>query len=245
MSLDPHVAVLAGAFFVAALLYSAVGQAGASGYLAVMSLLGMAPAAMKPTAFVLNIAVAAIATARFARAGHFLWSLFWPFALGSVPLAFIGGAITLPGRGYRILVGVVLVVASARLALAEPRARLSRPPSRVVAIAAGAVIGLLSGLTGTGGGIFLSPLLVLAGWADMRQTGGVTAAFILVNSMAGAAGQPLDLAELPDRIPFWLGAAVLGGLLGSELGARHVKAAAFRVALAGILLVAGVKLLWN
>ena len=131
----------------------------------------------------------------------------------------------------------------ASVVLAEPKAIRGEPPSRLVAVSWGAVIGSLSGLTGTGGGILLSPLLVIAGWADLRQTGGVTAAFILADSIAGALGQPLDFESLPEGLTVWLGVAVLGGIIGSELGTRRFKAEAFRPVLGGILLIAGARLL--
>jgi uncharacterized protein len=240
---DPSGLILAVAFFTAAVLYSSVGHAGASGYLAAMALLGMAPATMRPTALVLNIAVASIAAYRFGRAGFFRWSLFWPFALGSIPLAFLGGAIVLPGHWYRTLVGLVLWAAAARLLSQDTATGLVHPPPRILAIACGAGIGLLSGLTGTGGGIFLSPLLIFTGWADTRETGGVSAAFILANSIAGLAGRPTSVAALPEQLPLWLGSAILGGMVGSGLGSQRFKTETFRKALALVLIVAGGKII--
>src|SRR5438552_3434470 len=159
----PQVALLAACILIAALLYSSVGHGGASGYLAAMALFGVAPAVMRPTALVLNLLVAAIATVQFARSGHFSWRLFWPFALGSIPLAFVGGTITLPTHVYRQLLGIVLLFAAYRLFLSS-KATADAPLRRMpvaLAVAIGCVIGLLSGLTGVGGGIFLSPLLLV------------------------------------------------------------------------------------
>lgn len=241
---DAHSLWLAAAFVVAAILYSSVGHAGASGYLAVMAFAGMPVPMMRPTALVLNLLVASIATVRFARAGFFSWRLFWPFALGSIPLAFVGGAVTLPGHWYRTLVGIVLWVAAARLALNIAREK-SAPPPVPIAVACGAGIGLLAGLTGTGGGIFLSPLLLFMGWAETRQTGGVAAAFILVNSAAGLAGNPASLDHLPLQLPLWAGAAVIGGLIGTEIGSRRIGTPTFRRLLAGVLVVAGIKLVFS
>jgi uncharacterized protein len=235
------------AFFAAALLYSSVGHAGASGYLAVMALAGTAPATMRPTALVLNLIVASIATVKFARAGYFSWSLLWPFALGSIPFAFVGGALTLPAQWYKVLVGLVLWVAAFRMwqradpAAEDPRAH--RPPPVPMAVACGTLIGLLAGLTGTGGGIFLSPLLLFTGWADTRRTGGVSAAFIWVNSAAGLAGNLGSLRAVPAALPIWAVAVVLGGFLGSELGSRRVGVRTFRRLLAAVLVVAGAKLI--
>lgn len=239
--------VLAGAFLLAALLYSSVGHAGASGYLAAMAFAGVAPAIMKPTALVLNLLVASIATYRFRRAGYFSWSLLWPFALGSIPCAFLGGALTLPGHWYKTLVGVVLWVAAVRLFVETKRAddELPRRTHSVplwAAVFCGAVIGLLSGLTGTGGGIFLSPLLLFTGWAETRETGGVSAAFILVNSAAGLAGNLASVRSLPPAIPLWAIAAVVGGVIGSELGSRRIGTSTFRRLLALVLVIAGAKL---
>lgn len=202
--MDSTILILAAAFLVAALLYSSVGHAGASGYLAAMALMGIAPATMKPTALVLNLLVGTVALLRFSKAGYFSWRLLWPFALGSIPLAFVGGAITLPGHWYKSLVGLVLIVAAVRLvwSRAAPSAPAHVHAAPVLpAILCGAVIGLLSGLTGTGGGIFLSPLLLFMGWAETRETGGVSAAFILVNSAAGLAGISRAFNTCPPRSP--------------------------------------------
>ena len=232
--------------FAAALLYSSVGHAGASGYLAAMALCGVAPAVMKPSALALNILVATIATARFYRAGCFAWGRYWPFALGSIPLAFLGGGVALPGRWYQVAVGLVLLVAASRLWRA-PRARSRSAAVKAVpvpaALVSGGGIGLLSGLTGTGGGIFLSPLLLFMGWAETRESAGVSAAFILVNSVAGLAGHLAGLSVLPGTIPYWAAAAVAGGIVGSGLGARRLGNATLRRLLAIVLVVAGLKLI--
>jgi len=242
MSAD--VLLLTVAFFLAAILYSSVGHAGASGYLAAMAFVAVPTPTMRPTALVLNLLVASIATVRFARAGFFSWRLFWPFALGSIPLAFIGGGITLPGHWYRTLVGLVLWAAAIRLWL-NLRLHAKHDPPTITAILCGAVIGLLAGLTGTGGGIFLSPLLLFLGWAETRETGGVAAAFILVNSLAGLAGNPASLSHLPTQLPMWAGAVVIGGLIGAELGSRRIGTPTFRRLLGVVLLVAGAKLIFS
>ncbi len=236
--------LLAIAFLVAAVLYSSVGHAGASGYLGVMAFLNVPAATMRPTALVLNLLVASIATVRFARAGFFSWPLFWPFAVGSIPFAYVGGAVTLPGHWYRTLVGVVLWAAAVRLWL-NLKLRQKHVPPRLAALVCGSAIGLLAGLTGTGGGIFLSPLLLFMGWAETRETGGVSAAFILVNSAAGLAGNPASLSHLPEELPLWAGAVIIGGLIGSELGSRRIDTPTFRRLLGAVLLVAGAKLVFT
>lgn len=153
-----------------------------------MALFGVAPEVMKPTALTLNIAVALVTTVRFHRAGHFSWSLSWPFIVSSVPLAFIGGAVTLSGAVYRILVGLILLFAAYRLFWYSDREQIVVPSPRIAALGSGAAIGFISGLTGVGGGIFLSPLLLFMGWASFKETAGTSAVFILLNSTAGLLG---------------------------------------------------------
>lgn len=231
--------------FVAALLYSTVGHGGASGYLAAMALFNIAPEVMKPTALVLNLFVAGVGTIRYARAGCFSWSIFWPFAAISIPCAFLGGVWTLPAHIYKLLLGLVLLFAAARLALKQ----IGRDPAaqkRIVlplALTLGAVIGFLSGLTGVGGGIFLSPLLLLLGWADVRRTAGVSVTFILVNSAAGLLGHWQSVRALPPEIVWWAPAALAGGLVGAELGSRRLTPIVMRRLLAAVLVVAGLKML--
>lgn len=228
---------------VTALLYSSVGHAGASGYLAVMALLGTAPATMRPLALILNLIVASIGTVNFASAGHFRWKLFWPFALTSVPMAYIGGRLSLPTEVYRVVVGVVLILSAIRfiVTLRAPDT-VGKIPPRSVALVVGAVLGLLAGLTGVGGGIFLSPLLLLLGWADLRTTAATSVVFILVNSAAGLLGQLHTIPAMPPQTLPWAAAVILGGGVGSWLGARRLPSAAIRGTLAAVLLVAGVKL---
>jgi len=233
--------------FVAAVLYSSVGQAGASGYLAVMALCGVTAAVMKPTALTLNVLVATIVTARFARAGCFSWSLLWPFAIASVPMSFIGGAVSLPANIYNPIVGAIMLFAAYLLHRTAPAATSVEMPARSMplpsALASGAGIGLLSGLTGSGGGIFLTPLLLFRNWAGAKESAGVSAAFILVNSLAGLAGNVSGLKALPDAVPYWAVAAAIGGLVGAELGSRRLSDLTLRRLLMVVLVVAGVKLL--
>lgn len=232
------VAVLAIAF-----LYSSVGHAGASGYIAVMSLFGLAPELIKPTALALNIIVACLASWQFWRAGHFSWSLFWPFAVLSVPLAFVGGQITLPTAAFKVLVGLVLLFSAARLLIRPPADRKRGDPPRGAALAIGGGIGLLSGLTGTGGGIFLTPLLLFRHWAVARSAGAVSALFILVNSTAGLLGHVQATRSFPIPLLALLGAAVVGGAAGSYLGSHRFPQTVIKRLLALVLLIAGGKLI--
>ena len=236
--------LLAVLIFIAALMYSSVGHAGASGYLAAMALFGLAPAVMKPTALVLNLVVATVGTIRFARAGHFAWNVFWPFALTSIPCAFLGGALKLPVSAYKLVLGGVLLFAAWRMAFnVSSEAGRQIPIPLAPALLLGAALGLLSGLTGVGGGIFLSPLLLLLGWADVRKTAGVSVAFILVNSAAGLLGHLASVKNVPHEIVWWAPAALAGGLIGSELGSRRLAPLTMRRLLAVVLVVAGVKML--
>ena len=239
--------VIALLFFVGAALYASVGHGGASSYLAVMGLFNFAPSVMKPTALALNILVAAVATLKFYRAGLFSWRLFWPFAVVSIPAAFVGGATTLPGRWYRILVGVVLLYAAVWMFRSSRRPLQSavRPFPLWGAILAGAAIGYLSGLTGVGGGIFLSPLLLYLGWAETRATSGVAAPFILVNSVAGLLGHLSSVVQLPPNIPVWGAAAVIGGWIGASSGSRKAPLPVLRQLLSLVLIVAGGKLIFG
>jgi len=237
---------LAAGMLVAAFVYASVGHGGASAYLAAMALAGVAPAEMRPVALALNIVVSSLATWKFWRAGHFSGRLFWPFAAVSIPFAYLGGALTLPGQTYKVLVGLVLVYAGWQLwksFRAGEEMRTVRAPAVPLAMAIGAGMGLLSGLTGVGGGIFLSPLLLMLGWAGTKQTSAVAAPFILVNSVAGlAAGFAAGTAALPSST-LWLAAAVLaGGWLGAEYGSRRFTNPVVRRFLAAVLVVAGAKM---
>jgi len=243
------IALLSGLIFAAAILYSSVGHAGASGYLAAMALFGLAPAVMKPTALTLNILVASIAVIRLRQAGLVNWRPLLPLVAGSIPLAFIGGSIQLPGAWYRVLVGLVLLAASAKFFF-HPRESAALDGARAVesipigpALLAGGLIGLLSGLTGTGGGIFLSPLLLLFGWAGARQQAGITAPFILVNSIAGLAGNLVSLRSLPADLPYFVIAALLGAVVGTQLGIKWFSTRALQRALGVVLVIAAVKFL--
>lgn len=238
-----HALLGAALIFVAALLYSAVGHAGASGYLAVMALIDTAPAQMRSTALILNIAVAAIGTVQFIRAGYFRWSLFWPFALGSIPAAYFGGQLTLPGNWYRIVVGVVLLLSALRFAITmRAPDQATRQVPLPLALLIGAALGFLAGLTGVGGGIFLSPVLLIAGWANLRTTAATSVTFILANSIAGLLAKPAAIHGVRDIAPAWIVAAVVGGLIGSHLGSKRLPSSALRAVLAVVLVAAGLKL---
>jgi uncharacterized membrane protein YfcA len=237
--------IIAILFCAGAALYASVGHAGASAYLAVMGLFSFAPDVMKPTALALNILVAAVATFKFYRAGLFSWRLFWPFAVVSVPAAFFGGATMLPAHWYKVVVGIVLLYAAVWMfrSSLKPLKTTSHPPPLWAAMTAGLALGFLSGLTGVGGGIFLSPLLLYTGWAETRATSGVAAPFILVNSIAGLLGHFSSVAQLPSNVPVWGVAVLLGGWIGASYGSKRAPAPVLRQLLALVLVVASVKLI--
>jgi uncharacterized membrane protein YfcA len=243
--MDYQSLILGVIIFVAALLYSSVGHGGASGYLAAMALMGVSAAVMKPTALTLNILVAVIATVKYYGAGAFSWSLFWPFALASVPFAYLGGVLTLPGHIYKPVVGVVLLWAAWRSfrTAHDPAKRVGARPHLLLLLSAGAFLGFLSGLTGVGGGIFLSPLLLFFRWAEVRVISGIAAAFILVNSIAGLLGVISTAPGLPSALPGWGLAAVVGGWVGAEYGSKRLGNPTIQKLLAAVLVVAGIKMM--
>jgi len=236
--------LLAACMFLGAVLYSSVGHAGASAYLALMALFGLPPAVMRPTALVLNILVASLTSLRYVRAGLFRWRALWPFLLGAAPFAFLGGSFQVPGEIYRPLVGAVLWLSAARLlwpreirAVTDPR-----DPPILVGVLIGTGIGFLSGLTGTGGGIFLSPLLLFLGWSNPKVASGVAAVFILVNSVAGLSGNLASVQSLPANLPLFAASVLAGAVVGTTLGIRF-KAAVVVKALGLVLVIAGFKLM--
>ncbi len=232
------------AILIVALLYSAVGHAGASGYIAVMTLFGLADKTIRPAALVLNVLVAALTTWQFRRAGHFSWRLFWPFALGSIPLAFVGGYVKLPTQGFKILVGIVLLFSAFRFWWKPRETEVAQTPSESLSIAVGGGLGLLSGLTGTGGGIFLTPVLLLKRWATTKVAAGVSALFILCNSLSGLLGNISSTRQLPVFALPLAASALAGGALGSYLGSQRFAPEAIKRLLAVVLTIAGLKLLF-
>ena len=238
---------LAAGLLIAAFGYAAVGHGGASAYIAAMALAGIAPAEMRPIALVLNILVSSLGTWKFHRAGYFRWRLFWPFAVVSIPMAYLGGAITLPGQAYKILVGIVLLYAAVQLwrsGKGGEEMREVREPPLAWAMLIGAAMGLLAGLTGVGGGIFLSPLLLMLGWAGTKQTSAVAAPFILVNSLAGLiAVFVAKSATLPSYVWMLVPAVLIGGWLGAEYGSRRFANPLVRRVLAVVLALAGAKMI--
>lgn len=234
--------LVCGAILVVAFLYSSVGHAGASGYIAVMTLFGFEPSMIRPVALVLNILVASIGTAQFVRAGHFSWKLFWPFGLPAVPLAFLGGFLTLPTRPFKILVGVVLLVSAGWFFFKPGPDGATKAPAKPVAMGTGGFLGFLAGLTGTGGGVFLTPALIVLKWAPTKVAAATSVMFILLNSVAGLAGNVSATRSFPTFAIALAGVAVAGGTLGSYLGSRRLDVTVVKRLLAVVLVIAGIKL---
>ena len=231
-----------------AFLYASVGHGGASGYLALMAILGMQPLFMRPSALILNVFVSLVSFSQFYRAGFFRWPLFWPFALASVPLSFVGATLPISDSLYKKLLAVALLVAVARMVFQN-----TKQPTRVffgeyklpISLLVGAVIGLLSGMLGIGGGIILTPVLLLLGWANLKEVAAVSALFIFTNSVAGFAGL-LTKGYTPVPLTFWwLGAALIGGLAGAYYGSQKYNLPTLRYALTAGLLIAIGKLFFT
>jgi hypothetical protein len=244
MPTDPSAfAALAALVLLGAILYSSGGHAGASAYLAAMALYGVPAPVMKPTALVMNIVVAVAVAVRFIRARAVPWRLLRPLCLGSIPASFLGGRIALPVRVYLPIVGAALLVAAARLWLPEKRAGEPAAPAFHVLVAVGAGLGFISGLTGIGGGIFLSPILILSGWEEPRRTGGAAVIFILVNSILGLLGHASATRLVPPQALLLALVALAGGLVGSWIGVHRLGPLKLRRVHAAVLLISGAKLL--
>jgi uncharacterized membrane protein YfcA len=245
--MEPDFSLLFGVLLMlVAFLYASVGHGGASGYLALMALFGFAPEVMRPTALLLNIFVSSIAFLSYFRSGHFSWKLFWPLAIMAVPAAYLGGLITPPTLLYKQLLGAFLIFPAIRFMFPfEPRAGTQHEINIYWALVMGAGIGLLSGILGIGGGIILSPLLILLGWSDVKQAAAVSALFILVNSMAGLVGQMQQGIQFSPDMLAMVGIALIGGLGGSYFGAFRFNQKTLKLSLSIVLLIAALKLLFS
>jgi uncharacterized membrane protein YfcA len=236
-------------FLLVATLYSSVGHAGASGYLAAMALLGFAPETMRPTALALNLLVGGIGLVRFWRGGHVHGRNILPFVLASAPAAYFAAQVKLPQDSYSMLLAGILLVAavgvfrSAAHAERDDEQAKGRKVPWAVGLIAGGTIGTLSGLTGTGGAIFLTPLLLFARWMPTRDASGTSVAFVWINSLTAMAGLMRSEQTLPDALPMWLIAVAVGALIGTQLGLRWLPVRALRYALGAVLIVAAGKLL--
>ena len=231
--------------FLMAILYSSVGHGGASGYLALMALFSFSPEFMRPSALVLNIFVSSISFFSYYRNGHFRLKLLLPFILTSVPFAFLGGAITVNPKMYKVILGIFLIIAIARM-IYQPKNQINenKNVNKFAAYGIGILLGFFSGLIGIGGGIILSPIIILLKWGTMKETAAVSAAFILVNSVSGLTGQISQGIQLAPEIGFMLTAAILGGIIGSYMGSYKITEKALKYALSAVLTFASFKLLF-
>lgn len=232
------------AIVIVAFLYSAIGHAGASGYIAVMTIMGLAPASIKPIALVLNILVATIGSWQFWRSGYFSWPLFYPLAIGSIPMAAIGGYFHLPTPILRLILGIILWCSALWFFIHPQEVNQPQTPPIIVSLSTGALIGLLAGFTGTGGGIFLTPLAISWRWAMVKNVAAVSVVFILANSLAGLAGYVGNNQKIPTFTPVLLLAAGVGGILGAYLGSRYFPVSVIKRILAVVLAIAGYKLIF-
>lgn len=230
---------------IVAFLYASVGHGGASGYIAVMSLFNISVDTYKPIVLILNIVIAGIAFTQFYRAGYFKWSLCWPFLISGIPFAFLGSRLSMQGKIYNLFLGIALVFPIIRLLGANPTERKdARMMSVGWAILIGAILGFIAGLLNIGGGIFLSPVLILMAWANAKEAAAVSSLFIVCNSLSGLiAGANLPSA-FDATFYLWLGTAMAGGIIGSYFGSRNFKQVTIRYILAGVLGIASIKLIF-
>jgi uncharacterized membrane protein YfcA len=236
---------LAALVLAAAVLYSAGGHGGASAYLALMALFGISPLDSKPTALLMNAAVTILGTVRFSRVGAVPWRTVLWFAAGSVPAAFVTGHFKLETHVHQLVLGAVLGAAACLIAL-SPVGRDKRPPPPPLALAGiGVALGALAGATGIGGGVFLTPILLLTGWEEARPAAGAAAVFILLNSISGLAGHLSAGAAIPPLAALFVAVAFSGALVGTWLGAKRLAPSTLRRVHAAVLLVSGAKLLYD
>ncbi|MEO6313536.1 MAG: sulfite exporter TauE/SafE family protein [Chitinophagaceae bacterium] len=235
-----------GLLFVIAFLYASVGHGGASGYLALMAIFSFSPEVMKPTALLLNLFVSAVSFIQFYRGGHFKWKIFLPLALASVPMAFLGGLITIDATVYKKILGLLLLIPIIRfLFFANIKVEEIKKPGIGLSILIGGVIGFLSGLIGIGGGIILSPVILLLKWTDQKQTAAISAAFIFVNSLSGLGGQLVKGIHFSNNMYVFVAIAFIAGLGGAYFGSLKFKQTILKNTLAVVLMLAAYKLLFT
>ncbi|ALL06940.1 hypothetical protein AQ505_16435 [Pedobacter sp. PACM 27299] len=244
--MQAEVLLFFGLLFIVAFLYSSVGHGGASGYLALMAIFAISPIVMKPTALLLNLFVSSVSFFQFYRGGHFRWRIFWPFAVTSIPLSFLGGTMSIDNVPYKKILGVLLLFPIIRFFFfknTDPKDLKER--NFALSFLIGGIIGLLSGMIGIGGGIILSPILLLLKWTDQKQTAAISAAFIFVNSVAGLGGQLIKGITFNSDMIAYVVVAFIAGLLGAYFGALKFHQNILKNVLACVLALAAYKLLFS
>lgn len=239
----PHIYLFLGLLPLVAFMYAGVGHGGASGYLALMALFMFPPEIMKPTALLLNIFIAGVSFWAFKKRGHFNWKLFYPFAVASIPAAFIGGYMEVEVGLYKQVLAVLLIFSVLRMLgfLGKEKEEL-RNLKLWQGLLAGAIIGFFSGMIGIGGGIILSPVVLLLGWGRMKETAAVSALFIFVNSVSGMSGYLLKGSSVGPQSFVLVGIALIGGVAGAHIGSGKMNTIQLRYMLAFVLIIASVKL---
>ena len=232
--------------FIVAFFYSTVGHGGASGYIAVLTLMGISATLIKPSALLLNIFVASISFYHYYKQGHFKWRLFYPFAILSVPMAYVGSFVVLDPTWYKRILGICLLIAILRIVGVFNKKENSETKQvpLVTGLIIGAALGFLSGMIGIGGGIILSPIILIFNWGNLKETSAVSALFIVVNSIAGMIGLFKQGINLPTEVFLWIGVAIAGGFLGAYWGSKKATNVTLRNVLAAVLLVAAFKLIF-
>ncbi|MEN9570483.1 MAG: hypothetical protein RL172_1714 [Bacteroidota bacterium] len=232
--------------FVVAFLYASVGHGGASGYIAVLTIFGISMQQYRPVVLLMNTIIASIAFIQFYRAGYFKWQLAWPFLLSSIPMAYIGSQFKTSQQVYNLVLGIALLFPVLRLLIHSFKEQGPAKPLAIpAALAWGAVIGIAAGFLNIGGGIFLSPVIILMAWGNTKEAAAVSSLFIVCNSLAGLAAIKFGSIQLSPAAYGWIGAAVTGGMLGAYLGSHRFNLATVRYILAMVLLIASVKLIFS
>ncbi|WP_372752720.1 sulfite exporter TauE/SafE family protein [Mariniflexile sp.] len=230
--------------FVIAFLYASIGHGGASGYLALMAMFGIETVLMKSSALTLNLFVAGIAFYSYYKGGFFNWKILLPFVLASMPAAYFGAKLSVDPTFYKVSLGVCLLIAVSRMLIQvkNKSTQESKTPNFVIAMMVGAIVGFFSGMIGIGGGIILSPLLIVFGWANLKEAAAVSAGFIWLNSVTGLLGTINSGVQLSPTIVPWIVVALIGGFLGSWSGSFKFSEISLRYLLASVLFMASIKL---